>query len=306
MMKARGQVLAAARASGGEVRMSNLQAPETGGYVAHVLGVEDVDDPLAEYIFETSGGNPFGINVLCAHLQKKAVIQFSDDNEAALAPEWEDPDRLEGLEYPAELVGTVLETFEKLEPAERELLKHAAVWDLARSSNIHDFQESLGEPKQKIQERCLFLILAGILKNAEPTRRLIPRRRSNSVAPRPSGVSGARPSMFQGRHSTWHRRSGALDMLSADGIAAVTFASTLHRHVALALVLKSPMDSIKTPLPLEDACSDPDSEGNESKFHVTPHGKLLSDVEEDDEKDYDLGSPKFRSASTKRFDSAMA
>ncbi|CAK0904427.1 unnamed protein product, partial [Prorocentrum cordatum] len=178
----------------GLVHVTDLSLWHTEQYVQQLLSNDALDGDLINYIFTTSGGNPFAIHELCNKLMEERVL-VRTAGRYELAEDWRDLTRLHcEFPYPEKLVGVALAEFEKLAPAEQHLLKIAAVFcqetsEVAISSFCAlDLAESLrknqspsngdlaggavrAEVVQQVEEHCVRLLSADIFVDAAHHRR---------------------------------------------------------------------------------------------------------------------------------------
>ncbi|CAK9041833.1 unnamed protein product, partial [Durusdinium trenchii] len=105
-----------ARQVSGEVRVNNLSLDLTEMYVQHMVqATEGVHPDLLQYIFESSGGNPYGTQLVLSELQQRGTVQVLEGRL-----EIDGTGRLR-QEYPQVLIGMALATFEKLPHRQQDL-----------------------------------------------------------------------------------------------------------------------------------------------------------------------------------------
>jgi len=144
------------------VPIDELDEISTGSYMAFLFGTEYVDDTLAEYVYEVSGGNPMAIQILTQQLQSLHVLERVDDS-MDLVDDWEDLEKLYALPFPPDLKGLMLASFEKLDDRDQLLLKVAAICCLKASRankmfTIGQVVEATGLTANTLEAQCLRLV----------------------------------------------------------------------------------------------------------------------------------------------------
>jgi len=240
------EIVGMAKQLGGFVHVTNFSYQETQEYMAHWLGSPaGVDSRLASYVYETSGGNPLGIDILCKNLQKNGVLRCSPEGWAEPASGWEGPDRLRTLPYPDVLIGMATASFEVLTHDEQAIVKNAAVCsqeadsDFSMTVYVADLAFTLGMPLEKVAEGSRKLVALGIFREAQEVVPPSGTRRGLSLLKRSHTTASGRAC----EHASPQRDDSRIVEFSA-----IAFFSELHRHVALSLVLKSRQDKIHNQL----------------------------------------------------------
>mmetsp|Transcript_40504 Transcript_40504/g.90866 ORF Transcript_40504/g.90866 Transcript_40504/m.90866 type:complete len:1249 (+) Transcript_40504:122-3868(+) len=270
-----------AKRLGGYVRVGNLSKTETEQYMRHVL-LGDADNPgcvqecLVDHVQQTTGGNPFSIEMLSRDLENRDVLYkeptsrestvatAADANNASknkspgwdikARPPWDHKIKLQELPYPEALRGIAVSVFERLSPADKVLLKSAAVCAKERvdggdAVSVHTLAASMGViDVAEIQAQCERLVeveilreVLGIRRSSLPEVATFTRVATMSHDPTESG----------GLRKKWRRsmRKSASERLGVElrGVAAghcYEFESQLLLDVALRLVLETQKERI--------------------------------------------------------------
>lgn len=213
----------------GEVGVNNLSLDMTEMYVQHMVdAVEGVDPDLLQYIYESSGGNPYGVDAVVSELRHRGTVHVSEGRL-----EISEGTRLR-KEYPEVLIGMALATFEKLPPRYQDLVKNVAVCCQESDSdalNLEDLAETLDYPIEELLQSCRHLVSQGVFRAVMPmTTKMI---RSSQEARR--GTMTFTPS------NSPHNVRCPSDM----ELSAISFTSQLLLHVVLSLVLHSQKETIR-------------------------------------------------------------
>ncbi|CAK9080580.1 Hypothetical protein SCF082_LOCUS38401, partial [Durusdinium trenchii] len=177
-----------ARQVSGEVRVNNLSLDLTEMYVQHMVqATEGVHPDLLQYIFESSGGNPYGTQLVLSELQQRGTVQVLEGRL-----EIDGTGRLR-QEYPQVLIGMALATFEKLPHRQQDLVKNVAMCSQESDSdalNLEDLAETLDWPIEELQETCSHLVSQGVFRAVMP----LPTKMRRSSKERRRGTMTFTPS----------------------------------------------------------------------------------------------------------------
>jgi class 3 adenylate cyclase len=254
----------------GLVDVTDLSLWETEQYIQQILCNDQLDGDLINYVFTTSGGNPFAIHELCQKLKQECVL-VRKAGSYELAEDWP-LNRLHcEFPYPEKLVGVALAEFEKLAPAEQHLLKIAAIFcqetsEVAISSFCAlDLAESLrknqtptngesngvavrAEVVSKVEEHCFRLQSADIFVDANHHRRSTTSRSDSGASLSEDVDSPVLDSPQTPLDVTTGSYGGVLSWNSRLGEPETRryfrFKSQLLRHVASTLVLQAQKEEI--------------------------------------------------------------
>ncbi|CAJ1373022.1 unnamed protein product [Effrenium voratum] len=213
-------LLPAARDVQGEVQVSNLSSDMTELYVQHMVKAEGLDPDLLQYIYESSGGNPSGVEIVVSELRKSSRIQV---REGRL-------ELMEGMrlrrEYPEALIGIALAAFEQLKPLQQDLVKNIAMCSQeadAEVLNLEDLAEALEWDFDQLQQDCARLVTQGVFRPVMPLPKRMTRRNL---------ASGSQSSLTFTPSAGNSPARGARRLPSDMELCAISFGSQLLRHVA--------------------------------------------------------------------------
>eukprot|EP00439_Symbiodinium_sp_Y106_P052105 s3853_g6.t5 len=235
----------------GEVQASNLSRDMTEKYVMHITGAAaGVAPDLLQYVFESSGGNPFGVEVVLQELRQGGAVQVSEEGFLELSDG--DEADLSQLAYPESLIGIALASWEKLLPHQQDLVKNVAMCSQEADCevlNILDLAETLELEEEQLREACSNLVMQGFFRPQMPLPKRMTRR-ALPDGPSPAGGGRASTTPSSGR-SPVSTRAGVKAPSDME-LAAISFSSQLLRHVVLSLVLHSQKEIIRHKLPDEE------------------------------------------------------
>ncbi|CAJ1443677.1 unnamed protein product, partial [Effrenium voratum] len=208
-------------------------------YVQHMVKAEGLDPDLLQYIYESSGGNPSGVEIVVSELRKSSRIQV---REGRL-------ELMEGMrlrrEYPEALIGIALAAFEQLKPLQQDLVKNIAMCSQeadAEVLNLEDLAEALEWDFDQLQQDCARLVTQGVFRPVMPLPKRMTRRNL---------ASGSQSSLTFTPSAGNSPARGARRLPSDMELCAISFGSQLLRHVVLSLVLHSQTERIRSKLPDE-------------------------------------------------------
>lgn len=235
----------------GEVEVSNLSRDMTEKYVMHITeAAAGVAPDLLQYVFESSGGNPFGVEVVLQELRQGGAVQVSEEGFLELSDG--DEANLSQLEYPESLIGIALASWEKLLPHQQDLVKNVAMCSQEADCevlNIVDLAETLELEEEQLREACSNLVVQGFFRPQMPLPKRMTRR---AVPDGPSPTGGARASTTPSSGRSPVSTRAGVKAPSDMELAAISFSSQLLRHVVLSLVLHSQKEIIRHKLPDEE------------------------------------------------------
>eukprot|EP00929_Paragymnodinium_shiwhaense_P049582 TRINITY_DN25001_c0_g1_i2.p1 TRINITY_DN25001_c0_g1~~TRINITY_DN25001_c0_g1_i2.p1 ORF type:complete len:5372 (+),score=1274.22 TRINITY_DN25001_c0_g1_i2:529-16116(+) len=168
---AEGTLSSIAHAMNGHVSISDLDRNGVERYMGHLLAASSgVTSSLVDHVFSVTGGNPFGVEMLCKQLQAREVVRVSPDFRLILAPEWRDADMLGIMPYPEELKTMTMAFLNRLAARQRATLGAAAVcckqdWNVASRFTVEQLGPALNmASSHELEEQCVVMTRLGVLR----------------------------------------------------------------------------------------------------------------------------------------------